>query len=69
MCQAYEGERASIVASERIAMRKGYEAAKKGEPKANPYDWDMYRRDAWNLGYDCFTEEITPWFMKGGEKE
>jgi hypothetical protein len=66
MCQAYEGERASIVASEQRATKEGYNAAKNGQPKSNPYDrrWDMYRHDAWNHGYGCFEEGIIPYCME-----
>jgi len=48
MCQAYEGERAMILAFEKAARRRGYEAFKIG--KEEP-DWHEEYVADWEMGY------------------
>lgn len=65
MCQAYEGERASIVMSENQATIAGFVAARKGLPKsANPHApiW-RYDREAWDHGWNCWQIKILPWAL------
>ena len=83
MCQAYEGERAGIVASENRATISGFAAAHTNKPKStNPYNqYNIlfgYERDAWDHGWDCYqtTEggRILPYaleavFLQKGEYE
>ncbi|MDO8504283.1 MAG: hypothetical protein Q7S36_00320 [Candidatus Liptonbacteria bacterium] len=66
MCQAYDGEWASITASENFAVIKGFAAARKGLPKsANPHaKFGKYDREAWDHGWDCFHERILPWALE-----
>ena len=68
MCQAYEAERASIIASENYATIKGFMAARKGLPKsANPYHkkFDTYRREAWDHGWNCWRKpRVLPWALE-----
>src|SRR3989344_6417478 len=65
MCQAYEGERAAIVALEDSATLKGFAAARNGVSKdSNPYDWSKSYRDAWNHGWGCWQESLLPWALE-----
>lgn len=66
MCQAYDGERASIVASENRATIEGFTAARKGLPKsANPHTkFGKYDSDAWDHGWDCWRHKILPWALE-----
>jgi len=63
MCQAYENERAGIVASEHYATIKGFAAARQSKSKSdNPFNtpYFSYEKDAWNHGWNCWHERILP---------
>jgi len=66
MCQAYDGERASIITGENYATIEGFAAARKGLPKsANPHrEFGMYDREAWDHGWDCWHHKILPWALE-----
>lgn len=65
MCQAYEGERAAIVAGEEHAQIKGFAAARFGvSENSNPYTWCKYDKAAWDLGWGCWQEGLLPWALE-----
>ncbi len=65
MCQAYEGERAAIVAGEDHATIKGFAAARNGmSQESNPYAWSKYDGKAWDLGWGCWQEGLLPWSLE-----
>lgn len=66
MCQAYDGERASIVAGENYATIEGFVAARKGLPKStNPHTkYGKYDSEAWGHGWDCWHQKILPWALE-----
>ncbi|MBI4152395.1 hypothetical protein HY495_01680 [Candidatus Woesearchaeota archaeon] len=65
MCQAYEGERAGIVALEDRATIKGFAAARAGFSKsANPYYWSGLFTEAWDHGWGCWQEKLLPWALE-----
>lgn len=67
MCQAYDGERASIIAGENSAAIEGFAAARKGLPKStNPFvKFGLkYNLEAWDHGWGCWHEGILPWALE-----
>lgn len=67
MCQAYEREQHSIIASEERASIQGFTAAINKKTKTdNPYPLtgQMYEHDAWNHGWGCYQEGIIPWGLE-----
>jgi len=64
MCQAYEGERNSILSSENYACIKGFTAAKSSKPKTNNPYYSGYEYEAWNNGWECYQERILPWALE-----
>lgn len=67
MCQAYDAERAVILAKENLATLRGFAAARLARQKSeNPYHQkgEMYSFDAWNHGWNCWWERILPWALE-----
>lgn len=62
MCQAYEAERAFIVAGENRATIAGFKAAREEKPKSdNPFTWGKYNKEAWSHGWECWHQKILPY--------
>jgi hypothetical protein len=64
MCQAYEGERASIVAGEEWSARSGYAAHRDGKPLTDNPHYSGYDQRAWDHGWKCREEGIVPWSIE-----
>jgi len=66
MCQAYEAERASIVAGENRATIEGFKAASEGKLESdNPFNWGKYDKEAWDHGWRCWHQKILPYALEG----
>lgn len=66
MCQAFEGERNSILAHEEYIRRKGYDAQKAGVPRdANPErdhtNPEYSDKRQWWFGYDTAVQGQSHW--------
>lgn len=65
MCQAYEGERAAIVAGENYATKQGFKAAATGgKLEDNPDKWSIYSGNAWYHGFACWMSGLLPWAIE-----
>ena len=66
MCQAYEGERASICAGEDHNTHMGFVAAATGKRlEDNPnYKGGLYDRKAWFHGFACWMVGLVPWCVE-----
>lgn len=66
MCQAFDGERAYMLQSEKNTRRRGYDAMKAGKPRnSNPeraHELQEYcSRAQWFYGWDTALDGREPW--------